>query len=61
MRILAGLRDLAWRLLLAPSSGGQGMAEYALVLALIVIVVILALIFLGGQVRTVVSDAGSTI
>ncbi len=31
---------------------GQGLAEYALILALIAIVAIVALIFLGGQVST---------
>ena len=30
---------------------GQGLAEYALILALIAIVAIVALIFLGGQVE----------
>ena len=33
------------------SSEGQGLAEYALILALIAIVAIIALIFLGGQVQ----------
>ena len=35
---------------------GQGLAEYALILALIAIVAIVALIFLGGQVSKVLSD-----
>ncbi len=30
--------------------GGQGLAEYALILALIAIIAIIALIFIGGQV-----------
>ena len=34
---------------------GQGLAEYALILALIAIVAIIALIFLGGQVSTILS------
>ena len=34
---------------------GQGLAEYALILALIAIVAIVALIFLGGQVSTILS------
>jgi pilus assembly protein Flp/PilA len=40
---------------------GQGLAEYALILALIAIVAILALIFLGGQVSTILSTVGSSI
>jgi len=37
---------------------GQGLAEYALILALIAIVAIVALMFLGRQVNTVLSDVG---
>ena len=40
---------------------GQGLAEYALILALIAIVAIIALIFLGGQVKTLLSNVGSSI
>ena len=40
---------------------GQGLAEYALILALIAIIAIVALIFLGNQVSTVLSKIGSSI
>ncbi len=40
---------------------GQGLAEYALILALIAIVAIVALIFLGGQISTIISDVGNSI
>ena len=40
---------------------GQGLAEYALILALIAIVAIVALIFLGGQVSKILSTVGSSI
>ena len=40
---------------------GQGLAEYALILALIAIVAIVALIFLGGQVKTILSTVGSSV
>ena len=40
---------------------GQGLAEYALILALIAIIAIIALIFLGGQVKTLLSNVGSSI
>ena len=40
---------------------GQGLAEYALILALIAIVAIVALIFLGGQVSTILSSVGNSI
>ena len=40
---------------------GQGLAEYALILALIAIVAIIALIFLGGQVSGILSNVGKSI
>jgi pilus assembly protein Flp/PilA len=40
---------------------GQGLAEYALILALIAIVAIVALIFLGGQVSTILSTVGASV
>jgi pilus assembly protein Flp/PilA len=40
---------------------GQGLAEYALILALIAIVAIIALIFLGSQVSQTLSTVGKSI
>ena len=40
---------------------GQGLAEYALILALIAIVAIVALIFLGGQINLILSDVGASV
>ena len=40
---------------------GQGLAEYALILALIAIVAIVALTFLGGQVSKILSTVGKSI
>jgi pilus assembly protein Flp/PilA len=40
---------------------GQGLAEYALILALIAIIAIVALIFLGGQVSSILSNVGSSV
>ena len=40
---------------------GQGLAEYALILALIAIVAIVALIFLGGQVSAILSNVGESV
>ena len=40
---------------------GQGLAEYALILALIAIVAIVALIFLGGQISTILSNVSNSI
>jgi pilus assembly protein Flp/PilA len=40
---------------------GQGLAEYALILALIAIVAIIALIFLGGQISEKLSQVGASI
>jgi pilus assembly protein Flp/PilA len=40
---------------------GQGLAEYALILALIAIVAIVALLFLGSAISQVLSTVGSSI
>jgi pilus assembly protein Flp/PilA len=40
---------------------GQGLAEYALILALIAIVAIIALIFLGTQVSGILSTIGQSV
>lgn len=39
---------------------GQGLAEYALILALIAIVAIVALIYLGGQISSRLSQVGTS-
>jgi pilus assembly protein Flp/PilA len=53
------VRNLIERL--PAAEGGQGLAEYALILALIAIVAIIALLFLGGQVSTILSDVGNSV
>ncbi len=40
---------------------GQGLAEYALILALIAIVAIIALIFLGSQVSRILNTVGKSV
>ena len=40
---------------------GQGLAEYALILALIAIVAIVALIYLGSQISTILSTVGNSV
>jgi len=40
---------------------GQGLAEYALILALIAIVAILALIFLGNQISLILNAVGTSV
>ena len=50
-RFLAAVRD----------ARGQGLAEYALILALIAIVAIIALIFLGTQVSGILSTVGASV
>lgn len=42
-------------------SAGQGLAEYALILALIAVVAILALIFLGDQIAAIFSTIGQSV
>ena len=50
-RVLAAISD----------ARGQGLAEYALILALIAIVAIVALIFLGSQVSSILSTVGASV
>ena len=45
--------------LLRRDEEGQGLAEYALILALIAIVAIVALLFLGSQISTILSTIGA--
>ena len=40
---------------------GQGLAEYALILALIVVLSIVALVFLGTQIRTILSTIAQSV
>ena len=40
---------------------GQGLAEYALILALIAILAITALLFLSGQINTILSTIGQNL
>ena len=56
MQFLTALINLVRR-----DEEGQGLAEYALILALIAIVAIIALIFLGNQVSTILSTVGKSI
>ncbi len=40
---------------------GQGLAEYALILALIAVIAIVALLFLGGTISTLLSTVGNSV
>jgi pilus assembly protein Flp/PilA len=40
---------------------GQGLAEYALILALIAVIAIAALVFLGTQISSILSSIGDNI
>ncbi len=40
---------------------GQGLAEYALILALIAVLAIAAVTFLGTQINDILSDVGNSI
>ena len=40
---------------------GQGLAEYALILALIAIVAVVALLFLGGVIKNILSTVGTSL
>ena len=56
MQFLTALINLVRR-----EDEGQGLAEYALILALIAIVAIIALIFLGTHVSSILSTVGNSI
>jgi pilus assembly protein Flp/PilA len=47
--------------MLIRSEKGQGLAEYALILALIAIVAVVALLFLGGVISTILSSIGKAL
>ena len=40
---------------------GQGLAEYALILALIAIIAIVALIFLGSNISSILHNVGASV
>jgi pilus assembly protein Flp/PilA len=52
---------MTWLSAVLHKEEGQGLAEYALILALIAIVVILAVTFLGSQINTILSQIGVAI
>ena len=52
---------LLTRLFPVDSADGQSLAEYALILALIAVVAIAALVFLGTQISAILSQIGNQI
>ena len=48
-------------LLASRDEEGQGLAEYALILALIAIIAIVALIFLGGAISGILHNVGASV
>ena len=56
---MVGIRNVWARI--AGDADGQGLAEYALILALIAIVSIVALTFLGGQISSIIADISGSI
>jgi pilus assembly protein Flp/PilA len=53
---------IAWsRALLPAGQRGQGLAEYALILALIAVIAIAALVFLGTRISSILSTVGARI
>jgi len=59
--VLTQLTALVARALPQSHEDGQGLAEYALILALIAIVAIVALIFLGSQISSKLSVIGNAL
>jgi pilus assembly protein Flp/PilA len=60
---MARIDDLYLKVLrtIGRDEDGQGLAEYALILALIAIVAIIALIFLGTQVSGILDTVGKSV
>ncbi|HVM30002.1 MAG TPA: Flp family type IVb pilin [Candidatus Limnocylindrales bacterium] len=52
---------ISFQRLLARDERGQGLAEYALILALIAVAVILAVTFLGEQIDSIMSEVAEAI
>jgi pilus assembly protein Flp/PilA len=51
-----------WRIVrLLMSDEGQGLAEYALILALIAVVAVVSLVFLGTVISTLLSTIGHSV
>jgi Flp pilus assembly pilin Flp len=46
---------------MADDEVGQGLTEYALIISLIAVVAIVALLFLGGSVSTLLSSVGTSL
>jgi Flp pilus assembly pilin Flp len=40
---------------------GQGLAEYALIISIIAVLAIVALLFLGGKINTMISVIGNSV
>ncbi|MFI5283500.1 MAG: Flp family type IVb pilin [Candidatus Dormibacterales bacterium] len=61
--LMAGYWKLrGWSMLVRPrNQGGQGMVEYALILVLVSIVVIVILLTMGRQIRNVYSNVVSAL
>lgn len=43
------------------AQAGQGLAEYALILAIIAVAAIVALLFMGGSINTMLSTLGNAL
>jgi Flp pilus assembly pilin Flp len=60
-QLRSSIFDRLLRVLREDADRGQGLAEYALILALIAIVAIIALIFIGNQISSTLSNVGSAV
>jgi len=54
--LMRGFLNALWR-----DESGQGLVEYALIIALVAIVVVGALFLLGGRVRNIFNEIGETL
>ncbi len=61
LKLFINLQQLVARVQEEDEEKGQGLTEYALILALIAVVAIAALTLLGGQITKVLSSAATTL
>ena len=59
LALLDAFSSVCYRIEARLNQRGQGLAEYALILALIAIAAVLALLFLGGVIKGILSTVGS--
>jgi pilus assembly protein Flp/PilA len=61
LRLHAGRKEGKYVLTFIRDEEGQGLVEYALIIAVIAIAVIVAMVFLRGQIQNIFSNIGNNL